>query len=164
MSNDVNIVEAWLQWNPIRWVAGALAGVLGGAIALGVAMLMAKSQGYELWFPAKLMATLVSGPQSTAIGWNKTTIVTGLIVFEVLCLILGVFFAHFTGTNCLSSLLGMGFVWGIFSWIFIWNLFLPAFTPLLWAQVSSGSVLPVCLVFGFFLASVAFFDRAMRSS
>jgi uncharacterized membrane protein (GlpM family) len=161
---DVNIVEIWLRKDPVRWVAGALAGLFAAAIAMAFAVLLSAACGVEPLFPAKLMGAIALGPSATEVGEHTSAILAGIVLFEVLGAFLGVVYAHFTGTNLLHALLGVGFVWGVFSWIFIWNLFMQSFRPIYWVHVSSGATFPVCLVFGLSLTSVAFFDQALRGN
>jgi hypothetical protein len=61
-------------------------------------------------------------------------------------------------------LLSIGLVWGTFSWIFIGNLFLPAWKAYTAAQVAKGATFPVMLIFGLSLATVAFFDQMIRGT
>ncbi len=152
----------WLRKDPIRWVAGGIAGLFAGLVMLGFAMLVAVMVGEELWFPAKYAALPVLGSEATRLGFELRPILTGVFVHEALCLVLGVAYAHFTGTNSLVALLGAGFVWGTFSWVFISNLFLQSFRSMNAVQIPSGVMLPLNLAFGLALASVAFFDRALR--
>lgn len=161
-TDDINLVELWLRRDSTRWVAGAFAGILAGAMAMVVAMIFSKAAGYEIWFPLKLMAAIPMGASATEVGTNMAAIITGLIVYGVLCVFLAMVYAHFTVTNLLSALLGMGLVWGIFSWIFIWNLFLPSFRVIFAAKLPSGPAFLICIVFGLALTSVAFFDRVLR--
>lgn len=161
---EYNLVEMWLRRDPIRWVAGILAGLFSGAITLAFAMAVAKAGGLENWFPIKLFAATVLGPSALDIGPNQSVIVTGIILFEVLAAFLGAVFSHFVGTNLMKALLPMGLVWGIFTWIFIWNLFLQSSKPVYHAHVPSGPAFPVCILLGLGMASVAFFDRALRGS
>ncbi|MCM2276922.1 MAG: hypothetical protein NDJ89_02455 [Oligoflexia bacterium] len=158
----MNLIETFLRRDPTRWIAGALAGAFAGLIALVFAMLVAAVGGQEFWFPVKLMATIVLGPEATYLGAHFGAILGGLLVFEVLSVIFGVLYANFARTNSLQALLLIGLVWGTFSWIFLWNLFLQSFRPILAAEVSSAAAFPVCLVFGVALTSVAFFDRVIR--
>lgn len=159
---EMNLVEMWLRKDKTRWVAGAIAGFFAGAIALAFAMVLSKVLGSESWFPAKLVALPVLSSTATEFGMLPSRILAGVIVWEALCTVLGVIFAHFTFTNSLQALLAMGLVWGVFSWIFIWNLFMQSNGAIFAAHVPSAPVFPVCLVFGFGLSSVAFFDRLLR--
>jgi hypothetical protein len=159
---EFNLVEMWLRKDPTRWIAGAFAGLFAGLGALVVGMIISTSAGFEIWFPVKLMATPLLGPSATEFGMQTGVILTGLISFEALCLFLGFVYAHFTGSNLMAALLPMGLVWGIFSWIFIWNLFMQSFQPIFAARIPSGAAFPVCITFGILLASVAFFDRSLR--
>ena len=161
---EYNLVEMWLRKDPIRWISGALAGLFAGLVALGVAMSLASSGGYEPSFPIKLIGTILLGPSATEMGVGSSAVFAGLALFEGLCLFLGVVFSHFTGSNSLAALVPMGLVWGTFSWIFIWNLFMQSFHSIFAAQISSAVVLPVCLAFGIALSVVALFDRVLRGS
>ncbi len=158
---EYNLVEVWLRKDPIRWISGGLAGLFAGIVAMGLAMFIASSVGMESWFPVKLISTVALGPSATEIGNMKAVLVGGFI-FEALCLFLGIIYAHFTGTNFLGALIPMGLVWGTFSWIFIWNLFMQSFKPIFAAQISSAVAFPVCITFGLALSSVAFFDQKLR--
>lgn len=161
---DPNIVATWLQADPIRWVSGALAGILAGGIALVFAMGVGLLGGFELWFPAKLMAAIVLGGHATDYGFNVPTILFGVVFTEIVTAFLGILYSHFVSTNSFKGLLPMGMVWGIFSWIFIWNLFMRSFKMILAADIPSGAVFPICIVFGVSLASVSFIDRALRGN
>jgi len=160
---EYNLVEMWLRKDPTRWVAGALAGLFAGAVAMGLAVFIASSIGLEPFFPLKLIGTILLGPSATEIGVANGAI-TGAVLFESLTLFLGVIFSHFVGSNKMGALLPMGLVWGIFSWIFIWNLFLQSFRPIFVAKVSSSPVFLVCLVFGLALTSVKLFDPLLRGN
>ncbi len=158
---DYNLVETWLRKDPSRWAAGFLAGLFAGVVALGLASIISVMAGKEFTFAVKLMATPLLGSFATEAGTQAAAVIAGFILFEAICAFWGLVFAHFTQTNHLSSLLAMGLVWGLFSWIFIWNLFLQSFDPIFWAQISAGAVFPICLAYGISLTSVAFFDRIM---
>jgi hypothetical protein len=158
---EYNLVEMWLRKDPIRWIAGALAGLLAGVVAMGVAVFIASSVGLEPLFPVKLMGTILLGPSATEIGIDQGAIV-GALIIESLSLVLGVIFSHFVGSNKIEALAPMGLVWGVFSWIFIWNLFLQSFRPIYVAKVSSSPVFLICLTFGLALTSVKLFDQTLR--
>jgi hypothetical protein len=160
---EYNLVEIWLRRDPIRWLSGVLGGLVAGVIAMLVGMLIATSTGMEASFPIKLMGTIVLGASATELNQTQGAVV-GFLVLEFICVFWGVIFAHFTGTNSLKALLPMGLVWAAFSWIFIWNLFLPSFNTILAAQVSAGAALPVCIAYGLGLSTISFFDSALRKA
>ncbi len=164
ITRDINVVEIWLRKDPKRWIAGVMAGIFAGTVALAVAMIIAVVAGHEIWYPAKLMATGLLGPSATVTGFNLGPILAGIIVLDLICVFWGFVYAHFTGTNNMNALLAMGVVWGTFSWIFVWNLFLQSVKPINWAHIPPSAAFPVCLAYGLSLASVAFFDRAMGGS
>jgi len=162
LNEDMDIVGLWLRKDPIRWVSGALAGATSGLIAIVLAMLLTSMSRLEFWFPVKLIGAIALGPSATVVGSNFGAIITGFILFEIMTMVLGAAYAHFARTSFLPALLGMGLVWGAFTWIFIWNLFFQSFKAIFAAQVSSGAAFVVCMVFGMGLTAVAFFDRAIR--
>lgn len=164
VEEDFNLVEGWLTPDVPRWIAGAMAGLFAGLVALGLAMVMAAVSGMEFWFPAKLMATTVLGSSATELGPHMGPILLGVALFEVLCAFWGFVYAQFVRSNQLGALLAMGVVWGLFSWIFIWNLFMHSFQTIMVADVSPATVFPICMAYGVSLTAVAFFDRAMRGS
>lgn len=161
-SGEFDIVEVWLRKDPKRWIAGALAGLFATVVMLAFAMVLYAALGMEAWFPVKMAALPFLGNAATEFGMNAGAIICGFLAHAALGVILGMIFAHFTGTNSLPALLGMGFVWGVFSWIFVHNLFIQSFTAIKASHLSPGTNFFVTLVFGLALTSVAFFDRALR--
>jgi hypothetical protein len=160
---DANLVENWLKRDPSRWVAGALAGIFAGLISAAFAGVLAIAGGYEFWFPLKAVATPFFGGAATEYS-NSQALLVGFVAYEALCAFLGLVYAHFTATNALGPLLGMGFVWGVFSWIFISCLFAQSFRAFSALNISKGILFPIDLVFGLSLTSVAFFDKLVRPS
>jgi len=166
MEKDSDIVAIWLKKDPKRWMAGVLAGAFAGLMALTFAAVLASLSGYELWFPIKAMALPILGNTATEMGLSGggfKSLLVGLLTFEFLACFWGALYAHFTGTNALPPLLGMGLTWGAFSWIFLNNLFSPSFMALRAAHLSNGAAFFVCMVYGVALTSVAYFDRAVRN-
>lgn len=161
-TEEYPLVEMWLKKDPIRWVAGILAGGFAGAVMLGFAMVLSTVSGLELWYPVKLGASVLMGSSAMALGVSVKTLVIGFVFMEALCGFLGFVYAHFTGTNHFTALLGMGVTWALFSWIFINNLFSHSFRVIYVADIPPGAALFVWLVFGLALTSVAFFDRVLR--
>lgn len=167
---EYDLVASWLKVDRTRCAAGILAGFFAGVIAIVVMMIFAAAGGamggpmgeMDVWFPLKLIATPLLGSSATEIGMNLSPIMTGFLVFEALCSFLGLVYGHFIKTNSLFALLATGFVWGIFSWIFLWNLYFQSFKRIFDAQVSSGVVFPICIAFGLSLASIALFDHGLR--
>jgi hypothetical protein len=158
---DINIVALWLKKDPTRWVAGALAGVLATAVMLAFAMVLCVAFGVDVWYPIKVGGIPVLGGAATEIG-SANGLIVGVITHFALGMFSGIVYAHFTATNTFSALLGMGFVWGTFTWIFITNLYSRAFPDMIAAAVPVGPAFFVNVVFGLALSSVAFFDRALR--
>lgn len=163
-TEDVNLVELWVRKDTTRWMAGAAAGLFAGLVYWAVGGIFAVSGGGEFWLPIKVAALPILGSAATATGVNMKSIGVGLVAHGSLCAFLGFIFAHFTRTNSLKPLLGMGFTWGAFSWIFINNLFTPSFRDVYAMSLPGGQAFITCLAFGFALASVSFFDRMLRGS
>ncbi len=159
---DINIVALWLKKDPTRWTAGALGGFTAGLIALVVAMVLSTMGGYEFLLPTKFPAIPFLGAEATTLGMHLNAILLGLAVQSVLSIFLGVIYAHFTSTNNFKALLGAGFTWGIFSWIFIFNLFIQSFPAVHAMEISRGGALFICLAYGFSLVTVGTFDRMLR--
>jgi len=159
---DFNLVAMWLRKDPCRWAAGALAGIFAGLIMLAFAGLLTSAGGGDFWYAAKAGALPFLGGPATEYGMHTGAIIVGVVAIEALAALLGVLYSHFVGTNSFAALLPMGLVWGIFSWIFIFNLYSQAWRDVHAAEIPSGPAFFVLLVFGISLTSVAFFDRALR--
>jgi hypothetical protein len=160
-SEEVSLVGPWLKADPARWMAGIAGGALAGLIATGVACLLAKGSGLGAGFPMRLMATPIFGNAATQIG-NSTATVAGFVVIEALAAFFGFVYAHFVRASTIGGLLSMGVVWALFSWVFIFNLFMPAFKPFFWAGIPQSATFLVTLVYGISLTSVGFFDQIFR--
>lgn len=158
---DGDIVALWLRKDPTRWMAGIFSGAFAGLVALAVAMLLAQNAGKEFLFPAKLLSTAILGPAGTDNSVSLGAIV-GLIVWESIAVFWGFVYSHFVATNAFRALLAMGLVWGLFLWIFNWNLYMQSVLPIRWAAVPSGAAILICVIYGLSLSSVAIFDRAFR--
>lgn len=159
---DTDIVAGWLIADKTRWIAGVMAGLFAGLVALGFAGVLAIAGGLEFWFPIKIMGSWILGASATELGFKLGAIIAGLVIVEALSAFWGAVYAHFVKTDSLGSLLAMGVVWGTFGWIFHWNLYFHSIKPILAANISPGAVFPVFMVWGMALTVVSFFDRAMR--
>lgn len=160
---DMDMVSLWLNPDLRRLIAGAIAGVFAGVVAALAGGLLAVMGGQEFLFSFKAMATIVMGGAATYYGMGLSLLV-GFLVIAVLCAILGAAYAHFSVTQALQPLMLVGLVWGLFSWIFLFNLFFPSFHSYMALQLPQGATFFVCVVFGLALTSVSFFDRAMRGN
>ena len=159
--SDINIVALWLRKDPSRWLAGVLAGIFSCIIMLCFSALLSFVFGKDPLLAVKLIGIPVIGAQALAIGFHLKAIVVGFVLWFLLCGFLGFIYAHFTQTNSLTALVGVGITWGAFSWIFIYNLFSNSFRELMVSKPSAGVAFLVCMVFGLSLTSVAFFHRML---
>lgn len=159
---DINLVEHWVKKDRTRWMAGAMAGVFASLVALAFAGILAVIGGYEFLFPAKYIGQILVGSHSTELGFNVGHVLAGVILFAAWSALMGWAYGHFVFTNALPGLLGMGVTWGVFGWIFVWNLYLPSFSVISAAKMGSGPVFLIMIVWGLALTSVAAFDRAIR--
>ena len=116
----------------------------------------------DFWFPVRLAATPLLGPGATDLAFRLGTIVLGFGLYEILSGLLGFLFSQFVRTNAPRPLFALGTVWGLFSWIFVWSLFLQSFAPIQVAGVSSGAALLICLVYGLSLGVIGPVDRMLR--
>jgi hypothetical protein len=155
------MVQYWLRKDPTRWFAGVLGGAFAGLVAMAVAMAIASSAGFEFWYPVKLFSTPFLGGAGTD-NTSMTGAWIGIAMWEALAVFWGFVYSHFVYTNSFRSLLPMGLVWGLFLWIFNWNLYLQSFKPIRWAAIPSSTAILLCVLYGVSLASVGIFDRMMR--
>lgn len=155
---EIDLVATWLKFDLPRTIAGAVAGIFAGMVAMVVAGLLAKSAGMEFWYPFKIPAAPFLHNGAMTYGMTSAIFV-GVVVHSILCAILGMIFSHFVKTNQTLPLLGAGFMWGTFSWIFINNLFVKSFQNVMELDIPAGSAFLVYLVFGFSLSSIRLFDR-----
>lgn len=160
-SEDINLVEVWLQRNPKNWIAGILGGLVAATLATIVAGLLATTSGMEFLFPIKLMATPIVGPEATEYASGLPTLIAGALFIGFLGGFWGLVFGHFVFATRLFSLIGMGLTWAAFTWVFIWNLFLPAFRSIHNAHISPGAAFVICLAFGLGMISVAIFKELL---
>lgn len=156
---DTLLVAHWLKFDVARLLSGLVAGVFAGAAALLVSMVLCLKVGYEGSFAIKLFATLLHGPAATEYGSHSVGFLSGLVLFEFLCGFWGMVYAHFVFTQKWSGLLAMGVVWGLFSWIFQWNLFLQSFHTIYAVHIPAQAAFPVCLTYGVALSSLGFFSN-----
>lgn len=161
---EVNLVDLWLRKDPVRWMAGVLAGIFAGLVGLAVAMVFAQASGMDPWFPVKLMGTPILGPAATEYGMNLTSILAGLFFFELVAAFWGFVFAHFVPSNALKTTLPMGLAWAAFSWVFLWNLFFNSIRTIRYANVPPSAAMPVCVAYGLALSSVILFDAILGGS
>ena len=159
---ELNLVEFWLRRDPVRWRVGVLGGMIAAVFAVLVAMLISASYGVEIWFPVKVAAAVLLGPEATEYGLLLKPILVGVIAIAALSGFLGFLFAHFVWSNSIPVLLSMGLVWGIFSWIFIWNLFLQSLRQIFSLHLPSALAFVICVAFGLALAVIAPLDRVCR--
>jgi hypothetical protein len=159
---DINIVENWLRCDPKRWAAGVISGIVSIWVAFALGGALAASSGLQSTFPVKLIGTIIVGPRATDYHLAQG-LIAGAILVTLLGAFLGFLYAHFVYSNSLKALLPMGLVWGLFSWIFIWNLFMQSFKLIFAAQVPSNGAMPVCLAFGLGLSCIKIVDKAIRS-
>jgi hypothetical protein len=159
---DDDIVAKWLTCDPKRTIAGALAGITGCALMVGAAMIMCAQTGRDMWYPLKAPALPVLGPVAMELGTHVPHILVGALVWFGLLAVYGALFAQFTYAQKFSSLLMMGFTWGIFGWIFINNLFSASFRDVLVNKPPYLAAFLGYLLYGFGLTSVNFFHKALK--
>lgn len=154
----MDLVGTWLVFDLPRTIAGAIAGVFAGLVAWVFAGFLATLGGYEFWFPFKVPAAVILGRDALTYGITPAIIV-GTLVHSSICAVLGMVYAHFVKSNRPAALLGAGFMWGTFSWVFINNLFVRSFLNVRELELPNGPAFFILLVFGFSLASLRVFDR-----
>ena len=161
---DINLVATWLVADRVRWMAGIAAGLFAGVMALVIAGVMSTAAGMQFLYPFKLAATPFLGWEATDYAAGMGTVLVGFLGFEAVSAFWGFIYGHFVKTSSLGGLLAMGAVWGFFSWVFEWNLFLHSVKPILYSGIGAAPAFLVCMVYAVSLTSIAFFDRAFRGS
>lgn len=156
---DIDLIAMWLKFDLPRLIAGAMAGAFAGVVMAVFAGILATMGGHEFLYPVKIAAAPILGNTAMNYGMNLLPILLGFAVHETICIVLGMVYGHFTKTNQLLPLMGAGFMWGTFSWVFIQNLFVRSFQDVMAAEIPSGIAFFVLLVFGFSLVSIRVFDR-----
>jgi hypothetical protein len=159
--NDINLVAMWTSVDKVRWAAGIVSGAIAGAIAMIVGGILSTAHGMEFVFPVKLLGTALLGNTATAYG-NTAGFVAGLVVVGFISMLWGFVYGHFVRSNSAAALLGMGFTWSTFSWIFIWNLFLHSVKAISASEVPSSAAFLVCLGYGFGMSVIAIVDPIFR--
>ncbi len=154
----MDLVATWLVFDLPRTIAGACAGIFAGLVAWVFAGFLAQAGGYEFWYPFKIPATIVLGRDALTLGMTHAVII-GTIVHLAICAVLGMVYSHFVKSNRTSALLGAGFMWGTFSWVFINNLFVRSILNVRELELPNGPAFFILLVFGFSLSSLKIFDR-----
>ena len=158
VEGEIRVVQIWTNPRPSRIIAGALAGLFAGTVMQIFGVIYCAIRGFDLTMPMKIPGLVVIGRE--ALGFHSFPgIVAGLAVFYALTAFLGAVYAHMTGVNHRFTLFGVGLTWGIFSWVFITNLFLPAFHAYREADLPRAIMFFAWLVFGVSLMSVSFFDK-----
>jgi len=160
---DHNIVEIWLRRDQKRWIAGAITGLLAALImffAVVVASLF--TQGIDKFYLIRVFALPIVGRDAMNLSLGAGALLPGFALFGFLSVILGVVYAHMTGTNNMKALCGVGLTWGLFSWIFISNLFSPSFRLIHVENISPIKALGAWLIFGFSLTLIRWIDPLVR--
>lgn len=142
-----SFVAPWLKIDPTRWMAGWLTGALGASCGIAGSMALAAYHGVEAEFPPRLLATLLLGPEATTFQ-HPSSLWVGFGVAKVIGGFWGLVYGHFVWAEKISASLGMGLTWGLFAWIFNWNLFLQSFSSIAAAEVSPAAGLLSCLIYG----------------
>lgn len=161
-TEDFNLVELWLQKDPVRWVAGAISGLIAGGVSIVIGGLIATKAGNEFLFPVKLIGTIPIDSFATEYGMHPLRFAVSLGFYEALAAFAGIFYAHFTRTEKTGFLLSMGATWGIFTWIFWWNLYFQSFRTISDARIPPSAALAICLAYGLSLAVIKVVDPIFR--
>jgi hypothetical protein len=161
MYEDAPIVEHWLKFHPQRFFLGGLSGILAAWGALIVGGLLCLFSEMDPFTPATVLGTILLGSKSMTIG-STTGLVAGLLVAALIGGFWGLVYAQMTYTNRFFPLLLVGLTWGIYSWIFTWNLFLQSFLDVYSAELPTSAALLVCLAYGFFLTMLGPLDERRK--
>ncbi len=154
---EYNVVALWVNPRKQRLIAGALAGLFAGTLLLIFGILYCVFTGNEWLAPFKIPALYVMGGSAMAYGFGPAVFV-GTVMHYIGSALIGMYYAHATGVNHKGALFGVGLTWAAFGWVFITNLFSPAFRAYFAAEIPQGVMFFAWIVFGLGLMSVAWFD------
>ena len=159
---EYDLVAQWLRRDRARWIAGAISGLFAAAVAILAGMTLSALTGQsDITLTPKIFGTLIVGSSATEYT-SGVGLWAGTLVLEILGMISGMIYSHFVPSQSLYALLPMGAAWGIFSWIFLWNLTLQSFTTISALGVPSSEAFAVCLSFGLSLSLIKLFDPLAR--
>ena len=159
--NDYNVVADWSSVDLVRWAAGIISGAIAGAFAMVVAGICAVTHGFQFSYPVKIFGTILLGYKATDYH-SHSGFVAGFVVVGFITIFWGFVFGHFVRTNKIKNLIGMGFTWGAFSWVFMWNLMLHSFKTIGWTTTGPGVALLTCMAYGFGMMVIAVVDPILR--
>ena len=86
-------------------------------------------------------------------------LLVGALVLTAIFGFFGFVYAHFTAVNHAGVLLGVGFSFGTWSWIFLNNLFSNSNRDWMTNQISHGAAFWLCMIYGLGLYSVKGFEK-----
>ena len=158
LPGEYSLVAMWCAPRRARLIGGLLAGAFAGTMMLLFGMIYCAATGNDIMAPMKISAIPFLGGDALAYG-SVPGLVVGTIAFYTVMSLLGMAYGHLTGINSRKGLFGVGLTWGAFGWVFINNLFLPAFRPYLAAGIPRGVMFFAWMVYGLSLMSVMWFDR-----
>jgi hypothetical protein len=158
IEGEFNLTEMWNTFRAARLRAGVAAGIVAGTAMQIFGVIYHGVQGDDLLKGFKIAALPVLGNEALAYGMGSGFWV-GTLMFFLLSIFLGVYYAHATGVNNKKALFGIGLTWAAFSWVFITCLFAPSFRAYHEADISRGAMFFAWIVHGLSLMSVAWFDK-----
>lgn len=161
LENDVNMVSLWLVPDKTRWVAGIISGWIAAVIAMSVGGIFSVTHGLQFLFPWKLMGTILLG--RTATDYTSTAgLIAGIFMTLLILGFWGFVYGQFVRWNTRWAFFGMGFTWGMFLWVFNWNLMLHSFKDISAANVPPGPALAVCLAYGWSMSIIGIIDPLFK--
>ena len=158
IEGEYNLVQMWTDIRAARLKAGAMAGIFAGVMSIIFGSIFCVIKDLDPTIPMRIMGLPYIGNVAMTYG-GSYGIVVGLISLFSIAIFLGVAYAHFTGVNNKKALFGMGLTWGVYGWIFITCLFMPANRNYYAAEIPRGVMFFAWLVYGISLMSVAWFDK-----
>jgi hypothetical protein len=149
--------------NKIKMLSGALAGVIGGMIMAGIAMVDSSVKGLGFFLPTKLIAATFLGID--AISGGVGTIALGIGVHVVVAAALGLLYSFLivSNTPAISAFLG-GLFYGTGIWFLATYMVLPAVNPVFSDAITANQApwFIEHLVFGGLMLLVPILNRAMQ--
>ena len=132
------------EWG--RAATGFGPGLIAGAVMAFMVAFIALAQGRSIWFPFRLIASTLLGPDAMTAG--NSVVVLGVFLHFLMAALLGMLFTAIFGRSTMRRMLGFGLVYSLIIWLVVQFVLMPFLNPFAAAQLG--------VVWPFFLGHVGY--------
>lgn len=104
---------------------GALAGLAGGAVVMGLSVLFMLARGGDPWQALKLASYPFMGSDAFVVGFEADTVILGLLCHHAVSMFWGIAFALLFRGIPIFATLAAGIAWGPIVWVNMYYVVLP---------------------------------------